>query len=190
MLSYIFWHRPKGESIQSGYEEVLLAFQRHLKQQALAGLIETGSFRVSSLPWLKGERVYEDWCVVEGSWVLDTLNALAVEKHVVGAHDAAATQMDEGYGGLYSLVWGEAPLPGRSTAVWLTRPRGIQWRPILSAMRDEFPQATLWRRHMVLGPGKEFALIVPPGQKVTAPPGWTALYVDREQVGLRSGQSS
>lgn len=190
MLSYIFWHRAKSEISQSRYEELLLAFQRDLKQQALTGLIEAGSFRVSALPWLKGERVYEDWCVIEGSCVLDTLNTLAVGRQVVGAHDAAAAQMDEGHGGLYSLIWGEAALHARSTVVWLTRPRGIQWRPILSGVRDEFPQATLWRRHMVLGPGKEFALIVPRGQKVTAPPGWTALYVDRELVGLRSGPAS
>jgi hypothetical protein len=182
MLSYIFWHRPKGESTPSGYEGLLLAFQRHLKKEALPGLIETASFRVGALPWLNGERIYEDWCVVEGSWVLDALNALAVEKQVVGAHDAAAAQMDVGYGGLYSLVWGEAALPGRSTAVWLTRPRGIQWRPILGALQDEFPEATLWRRHMVLGPGKEFALIVPPGRKVTAPPEWAAFSVERERV--------
>jgi hypothetical protein len=190
MLSYIFWHRPKGASNQSGYEELLLRFQWHLNQQKLRGLLETGSFRVSPLPWLKGERVYEDWCLVEGSWVLDALNALAVEKDVAGAHDAAAAQMDEGHGGLYSLVWGEAALPSRSTAVWLTRPRGIQWRPILDALRDEFPKATLWRRHMVLGPGKEFALIMPPDQKVTVPSEWTAFFVDRDRVGLRGGQAT
>ena len=81
---------------------------------------------------------------------------------MVSAHDAAAAQMEDGYGGLYALVWGEPVLPERSTTVWLTRPRGIQWRPVLDTVRQQFRQTTLWRRQMVLGPGKEFALIVPP----------------------------
>src|SRR6516165_10157396 len=71
---------------------------------------------------------------------------------------AAAAQMEEGHGGLYALVWGEPVLPKQSTAVWLTRPRGIQWRTTLDAL--QLPGTTLWRRQMVLGPGKEFALIV------------------------------
>ena len=78
----------------------------------------------------------------------------------MSAHDAAAAQMEEGHGGLYALVWGEPALPKLSTVVWLTRPRGIQWRTTLEAL--QLPGTTLWRRQMVLGPGKEFAFIVPP----------------------------
>lgn len=88
-------------------------------------------------------------------------------------------QMEEGHGGLYYLVWGEPALPERSTAVWLTRPRGIHWRPILDTLRQQLPEATLWRRQMLLGPGKEFALIVPAGGKVAAPSGWSALPIER-----------
>jgi len=33
------------------------------------------------------------------------------------------------------------------------------------------PQTTLWRRQMVLGPGKVFALIAPLGVDVAAPSG-------------------
>jgi len=65
-----------------------------------------------------------------------------------------------------------------ATAVWLTRPRGIQWRPVLDTVRQQFPQTTLWRRQMVLGSGKEFALIAPLGVDVAA-----------HQVGLRSRSS-
>jgi hypothetical protein len=71
------------------------------------------------------------WCLLDGSWALDPLNAFAVAGPVMSAHDAAAAQMEQGHGGLYALVWGEPTLPERSTAVWLTRPRGIQWRTSL-----------------------------------------------------------
>ena len=88
--------------------------------------------------------------------------------------------MEEGRGGLYALVWGEPVLPKRSTAVWLTRPRGIQWRTSLDAL--QLSGTTLWRRQMVVGPGEEFALIVPPGLNVAAPAGWSALTIDRVRV--------
>ena len=84
-----------------------------------------------------------------------------------------------------ALVRGEPILPERSTAVWLTRPRGIQWRTILDPLRAQLPGATLWRRQMVLGPGKEFALIVPPGLDVAAPAGWSALAIERVRVDAR-----
>jgi hypothetical protein len=90
--------------------------------------------------------------------------------------------MEEGHGGLYVLVWGDPVLAKRSTAVWLTRPRGIQWRTALDALRAQFPGTTLWRRQMVLGPGKEFVLIVPPDLNIAAPAGWSALAIERVRV--------
>jgi hypothetical protein len=81
-----------------------------------------------------------------------------------------------------ALVWGEPALPKQSTAVWLTRPRGIQWRTALDPLQAQFPGTTLWRRQMVLGPGKEFALIVPTGLDVAAPAGWSALAIERVRV--------
>jgi hypothetical protein len=119
--------------------------------------------------------------VPDGSWALDPLNSFAVAGPVASAHDAAATQMEEGYGGLYALVWGEPVLPERSTTVWLTRPRGIQWRTTLDAL--QLPGTTLWRRQMVLGPGKEFALIVP-SVDLSPPSGWSALSIDRVRVAV------
>ena len=35
---------------------------------------------------------------------------------------------------------------------------------------------------MVLGPGKEFALIVPLGVDVAAPSGWSALAIERVRI--------
>jgi hypothetical protein len=182
MLAYIFWHRPYETIAARQYEEALLRFQQHLGQQHPPGFGGSASFRVSALSWLDNRPGYEDWCLLDGSWALDPLNAFAVAGPVTSAHDAAATQMEDGHGGLYALVWGEPVLPERSTAVWLTRPRGIQWQPVLDTLRQQLPQTTLWRRQMVLGPGKEFVLIVPPGINVAAPAGWSALAIERVRV--------
>jgi hypothetical protein len=182
MLAYLFWHRPYSTTTIKQYEEALLRFQQHLGQQHPPGLGGSASFRVAALPWLGNRPGYEDWCLLDGSWALDPLNAFAVAGPVTSAHDAAAAQMEEGYGGLYALVWGEPVLPERSIAVWLTRPRGIQWRPVLDALRQQLTGTTLWRRQMVLGPGKEFVLIAPAGLKVAAPAGWSALAIERVRV--------
>jgi hypothetical protein len=182
MLAYVFWHRSYGTTTAAQYEKALTGFQQRLAEQKPPGFCGSASFRVAALPWLGNKPGYEDWCLIEGSWALDPLNAIAIAGSMAGAHDAAAAQMEEGHGGLYSLVWGEPSLPERSMAVWLTRPRGIQWRPILDALRQQVPDATLWRRQMVLGPGKEFVLIMPPGSKVAAPSGWTMFSVDRVRV--------
>jgi len=182
MLAYLFWHRPYAITTVKHYEEALLRFQQHLGQQHPPGFGGSASFRVAALPWLDNRPGYEDWCLLDGSWALDPLNAFAVAGPVTSAHDAAAAQMEEGHGGLYALVWGEPVLPERSTAVWLTRPRGIQWLPVLDTLRQQLPQTTLWRRQMVLGPGKEFALIVPSGVTVAAPAGWSALAIERVRL--------
>ena len=133
MIAYLFWHCAYPTTTAEQYEEALMRFQQRLGQQQPPGFGGSASFRVAALPWLGNRPGYEDWCLLDGSWALDPLNSFAVAGPVVGAHDAAATQMDEGYGGLYALVWGEPVLPKQSTAVWLTRPRGIQWRTTLDA---------------------------------------------------------
>jgi hypothetical protein len=182
MLAYLFWHRPYSTTTAKQYEEALLRFQQHLRQQDPPGFRGSASFRVAALPWLGNRAGYEDWCLLDGSWALDPLNSFAVAGPLTSAHDAAAAQMEEGYGGLYALVWGEPVLAERSTAIWLTRPRGIQWRLVLDTVRQQFPQTTLWRRQMVLGPGKEFALMVPPGVNVATPSGWSALAIERVRI--------
>src|SRR5262249_23977864 len=135
MIAYLFWHCAHPTITVEQYEEALMRFQQRLVQQQPPGFGGSASFRVAALPWLGNRPGYEDWCLLDGSWALDPLNAFAVAGPVVSAHDAAATQMDEGYGGLYALVWGEPVLPKQSTAVWLTPPRGVQGRANLDARR-------------------------------------------------------
>ena len=158
MIAYLFWHCAYPTSTVEQYEEALMRFQQRLGQQQPPGFGGSASFRVAALPWLGNRPGYEDWCLLDGSWALDPLNAFAVAGPVMSAHDAAAAQMEEGHGGLYALVWGEPVLSERSTAVWLTRPRGIEWRPVLEALRQQLPQTTLCRRQMVPGPGRECSL--------------------------------
>jgi hypothetical protein len=192
MLAYLFWHRPYPSADIPGYEESLLNFQRRLSEQPPPGFHAAGSYRIPAVPWLGGRAGYEDWCYLDGSWALDPLNGFAVAGAAKAPHDAAAAQMEIGYGGLWSLMWGTPDLAERRTVTWLTRPRGIVWRAALEPVRTQFPNATCWRRQMVLGPAPEFAVVVPSGQQVMAPQvmapqvmapnGWTALHVSGERL--------
>ena len=106
MIAYLFWHCAYPTTTAEQYEEALMRFQQRLGQQQPPGFSASASFRVAALPWLGNRPGYEDWCLLDGSWALDPLNAFAVASPVMSAHDAAAAQMEEGHGGLYALVWG------------------------------------------------------------------------------------
>jgi hypothetical protein len=67
-------------------------------------------------------------------------------------------------------------------AVWLIRPRGIQYRPVLKATCAGIPNATAWRRQMVLGPAPEFCIELTAGAKFQAPQGWQAREVKRARL--------
>jgi hypothetical protein len=177
MLAYIFWHRPHPTASAQAYEDALLGFQQRLMDRPPPGLRAAGSYRISAVPWLGGHPGYEDWCLLDGSWALDPLNGFAVAGAAKAPHDAAAAQMEIGHGGLYSQAWGTPDLTPHPAVTWLTRPRGIDWQAALEPVRAQFPNATCWRRQMVLGPAPEFAVVVPSGQQVVAPSGWTALHV-------------
>ncbi len=182
MLAYVFWHRPYLTTTAKQYEEALLRFQQHLRQQDPPGFRGSASFRVPTLPWLGNRPGYEDWCLLEGSWALDPLNSFAV----AGPRDECARcrRGPDGRGVWRTLRFGlgRTRFAGAVAAIWLTRPRGIEWRLVLDTVHRQFPQTTLWRRQMVLGPGKEFGLIAPPGVGVAPPSGWSALSVDRARV--------
>jgi hypothetical protein len=182
MLAYLFWHRPHPTADVRAYEGSLLRFQRRLMEQPPPGLRAAGSYRIAAVPWLDDRLGYEDWCFLDGTWALDPLNGFAVAGAAKAPHDAAAAQMEVGHGGLYSLAWGTPDLTPRPAVTWLTRPRGIDWHAALEPVRAHFPNATCWRRQMVLGPAPEFAVVVPSGQQVTAPSGWTALHVGAERL--------
>jgi len=183
MLAYLFWHRPYPHVDKASYEKSLIAFHDALSRAAPPGLIAAGSFAIAAVPWLGQRSGYEDWCLIEGSWALDPLNAWAVTGPPQSSHDSVAASMEEGHGGLYRLAWGEPTLPSDSTITWLTRTRGIQWQSALAPIRGAVPNAQAWRRQMVLGPSPEFAIVTPGEQAVAIPDGWQARVVKRARLG-------
>jgi hypothetical protein len=184
MLAYLFWHRPYPSIDSTKYEGALLQFHHRLAVEASPGFRGSDTFLISPVPWLGDRSGYEDWCFLDGSWALDPLNGSAAIGRMEAPHHAVAVGMEEGHGGLYALAWGDGSPPLRSAVVWLARPRGIQWRPVLEALRQRIPGAACWRRQMVLGPAPEFAIIVASDQTVMVPDGWTALRIERTRVKL------
>lgn len=182
MLAYVFWHRPFAHIDGKAYEASMVRFLNDLAGQPPPGFIAAASFRIEATPWLGGLPGYEDWYLLEGSWALDPLNAYAVAAPAQSSHDSAAAQMEEGCGGIYAHVAGDSLAEPHSTLYWLTRPRGIQWRPPLDAVRAQCPQVKVWRRQMVLGAAGEFAIEVPGDRRIAVPPGWQARRVRRERL--------
>ena len=168
MLAYLFWHRPYATTTVKQYEEALLRFQQHLGQQHPPGFGGSASFRVAALPWLDNRLGYEDWCLLDGSWALDPLNAFAVAGPVTSAHDAAAAQMEDGAWRALCFGLGRTSFAG-----------AVDCRLADAATRHSVASGS---RHAAPGPGKEFALIVPAGINVAAPAGWSALAIERVRV--------
>jgi hypothetical protein len=166
MLAYLFWHRPFGRFDRKLYEEALLRFQSDLAAANPAGFIGASSFQIEPVRWLDDLPGYEDWYLLEGSWAIDSLNAFA----------------KQGHGGLYAHVSGETAPPEQSTIYWLTRPRGIQWRAAIDRLRAQYPQANVWRRQMVLGPGAEFGVEMPGDEEPRTPSRWEVHRVRRVRL--------
>lgn len=183
MLAYVFWHRPAPRVETHAYETKMRRFQQALLQHPSPGLIGAGSWRLEAAPWLGDKAGYEDWCLLQGSWAMDPLNAYAVTGDTKMAHDPLAVDMEIGAGGLYAHVSGAPCTAARSTAYFLSRPRGVDWRAALEPIRTASPNATIWRRQMVLGPAPEFAIEVAGDGTIAVPTGWEAQIVRRERLG-------
>ena len=199
MLAYLFWHRPLESSDAAAYEQAQVAFHRSLHRAPPVGLCGSSTFRVAGPPWLdaggEDERGYEDWYLVEDYAALGVLNGAAVGRGHRTVHDAAARLLGAGAGGLYALVEGDRPEPGRpgcesigeaTHAVWVARPPGSKSRLLGELLGDGMDRqhASLWRRQLVLGPAPEYCLLaseIPAGVAPTRlPPGWTATIFERE----------
>lgn len=180
MLAYLFWHARPDNISAAQYEKTLLHFGAALADAKVPGLLDNTSYSVGTTPWL-GEAGYEDWAWLDGFASLEALNEHAVTGPMKQPHDAIAQMTRHGgFGALYSLVAGEHRPLGDSKVIWLSRPRGIDWRRALRAIVDSADSdVTAWRRLMVLGPAPEFALVGPPALTVTIPEGWKSLEIER-----------
>jgi hypothetical protein len=172
MLAYVFWHRPFPQVEQKAYERSLVRFQTELMREPPPGLIGASSFAIGAVPWLGGRDGYEDWCLLEGSWAMDPLNAFAVTGPRQPSHDHVAAQADASCGGLYAHAGGDILQAPQSTIYWLTRPRGIAWQTSIAPVRAKCREAVIWRRQMVLAPAPEFGVEVPGDTAIEVPSGW------------------
>lgn len=200
MLAYVFWHRPSAAGDTAAYEDALVAFHRSLARSPPVGTLASAVFRVEGLPWLAGEAgaegegpasAYEDWYLVEDFAALGVLNEAAVGRGHRSTHDDAARRYGAGAGGLYGLIEGEpcaASLAGASLATWIARPPGSHRLGLEEMLGDGMRpgSASLWRRHLVLGPAPEFCLLADePTAGVAAPrlpSGWSVTTLAREAL--------
>ena len=184
MLAYLFWHVPLAGVEPRDYESALLAFLADLASGPPAGLVACATYQISPVPWLSGERGYEDWYLVPSSAELDSVNEAAVDPKRWDVHGAIASKIGAGHGGLYQHLYGQdQPLGGRR-ALWLTRPRGIRYQPVLQdVIKKSAGFLSCWRRQMVLGPGDEFVIIGTADLDVPIPDGWKARAVERRMLG-------
>ncbi len=184
MRAYIFWHRPYEDVAGAAYEGALAAFHESLAAAPAPGFLGSAAHRISATPWLGDRGGYEDWNLVEASWALDPLNQFAVSGPMRAVHSQIAGLMDVGYGGLYNLVLGDGRSADRSRVCWLTRPRGVaDHGAVLEKICNGAGEGTsCWRRQMVLGPGREFAVVGGADLRLDLPDGWDGVYVDRERL--------
>jgi hypothetical protein len=179
MLAYIFWHVPLSGISPSDYEAALLAFQRDLTKTPPSGFASCATYRISEVPWLDGRSGYEDWYFIDSSAALDALNEAAVAPPRRDIHAAIASKTDSGRGGLYHHVFGEAQSVG-GRVVWLTRPRGIDYEPVLRNIADgSAGTLSCWKRQMALGPADEFAVVGTSNLTFVMPPGWRGRTAER-----------
>lgn len=162
MLAYVFWHWPRAEVDRSSYEAALAAFQRSLAAVAPEGFRTAVVFRIESAPWLGSSRGgYEEWYLVEGSFVLDPLNEAAVSPAVKDLHDRAAHAAAGGAAGLYRLRAGDPAIGTARFGVWISKPERTGYEAFYSELRrwTERRSVSLWGRQLVLGPTPEFCLL-------------------------------
>ena len=180
MLAYLFWHTPRSAVARADYERDLLAFSRALTNLNCPGVRRITSFRISAMPWLDDPSVYEDWATIEGSYALEALNKQAVSGRMAALHGTVARQMGAGYGGVYYHLWGSMDPHVAERAQWLSRPRGIEFRPVLESIsQTAAAPVSVWRRFMVLGPGLEFVILGNTSLELQIPDGWAAHGVAR-----------
>jgi hypothetical protein len=108
------------------------------------------------------------------------LNAAAVGRGHLSAHDALARLAGPGTGSVYRLLEGSPSWRQARVAVWIEKPRGVEM-PLLAALLGDGMDGAhsgLWQRQLALGPAPEYCLLAgeaPSGVRTgAAPRGWSA----------------
>jgi len=144
MLAYVFWHRARDDADPAAYAQAQRSFHASLETPS-------ASFRLAELPFI-GKNGYEDWYLVEGWAALGELNRAAVDSRRRIDHDRVASLATDGWGAVYALAGGRATIPDH--VEWLEKPRETSYDDFVTSL----PEATIWQRQMVLGPGPEFCV--------------------------------
>ncbi|HEX9895120.1 MAG TPA: hypothetical protein VGA78_14410 [Gemmatimonadales bacterium] len=172
MLAYVFWHWKQESVPIDEYEAAQRAFHAALAAAPPPGFLGSRSFALAGYPWAAmGAAAYEDWYHVTDSAGLDPLNQAAVTASREAPHHAAARLAEGGTAGLYRLKLPpeppstafDRPRPPSTHASWFAKPAGLSYPALWSLLGRvvEDQKATLWIRHMTLGPSPEFCLQSP-----------------------------
>jgi hypothetical protein len=188
MLAYVFWHRPAPGVAPETYAAETARFHRSIAARPPAGFVHSASFRAPAPNWLGELPALEDWYVVEDFAALGVLNAAAVGRGHLSAHDAVARHAGPGTGSVYGLLEGGATLDHARVAVWIEKPRGVE-SPLLAALLGDGmdgAQAGLWQRQLALGPAPEYCVLAAAAPSGVAPSrlarGWSATVAAREPI--------
>jgi hypothetical protein len=159
MLADVFWHWRRQEIGRDEYEQRQQHFHAALRAAPSAGFLASRSVAIRGAPWAaSGGEAYEDWYLVEDSAALDPLNQAAVTAPRQLPHDAAAAAADGGTAGLYRLRRGSVGDEVPTLATWFSKPAGMDYDQLFSAVETLSADGALWCRRMVLGPTPEFCL--------------------------------
>ena len=122
MLAYIFWHWPRPQVAAGEYETDLIAFHATLAADRHPASTARSPSASARCPGWVTAGGYEDWYVVDGSAVLDPLNAAAVSGRRKPSHDRAVQAAAGGAGGTVSVQSGHRTWPTRGTPRgWVSR---------------------------------------------------------------------
>jgi hypothetical protein len=171
VLAYVFWHVPAPDVVSADYEERLAAFHAELRADAPGWLGPTATVALAEVPWLGGAAGYEDWYLVDDFAALGELNAAAVSGARKAPHDAAAAAMLAGVAGVMGHLAGPQPGTVPAWAAWLRKPPGLDYERFHAELADALaPEASAWRRQLVLGPATEYCVLAEDEPALPWPP--------------------
>jgi hypothetical protein len=166
VIAYAFWHSPAAGVPEEAYEAALAAFMGELSAAAVPGLRRCQSIRFEGLPWVAASPAYQDWYELDGTAVLDALEAGAVRAAMAAPHAAIARLAGIGSGGLFARRSDSERVPrasiGGARIAWVDKPAGTTYSSFIAGLLTAVePGGELWQRRLSLGPGREFCLRLP-----------------------------